>query len=104
MSKYLLQSISNYMLFFGLDGMIKGRTITSIQKNEQNSPYFELSIENDGYIVISINLSKNKCFTSNIPARDERDYCILFSLLKIDFESVQNALYNSSNDKCEVIL
>lgn len=100
----LLRSVDNYMFFFGLDGVIEGEKITSLQKNEQNSPYFELSIENDGYVIYSINLSKNKVYTQNIPVRDKRDYCILFRLLRIDFESVQNAINNGSNEKTEVIL
>lgn len=86
-----------------LTPIIYDKKIVSCEKNEQNTPYFEFSIENDEYITYSINLSKNKVFVQNFPTRDKRDLCVLFRVLRIDLKNVQNAINNGSNDISEVI-
>ena len=80
------------MLFFGLSGVVDGNRVYSIEENEQKAPYFELFIQKGEYITYSINISKNKVFVQNIPILNNKDYSLLFRLLKIDFEGVQEKM------------
>lgn len=89
MNRDLLNQINNYLLFFGIDGVVDRGRVYSIQKNEQNTPYFELNIEGECNILYSINLSRNRVFVQNIPIYGDKSYSVLFALLKIDLEGVK---------------